>query len=176
MRIDRSLLLVVDVQNCFINDATKHVIEPINQLIRHWHVHNGLIIFSRFINPKGGPWERFRNWQGARTEPEILLHPDLISQGGQIIDKHSYSAWGNELAKRCQERHIETVVLCGVDTNECVLATAIAIFDSGSRPLVAADACASRGVQFHTAAIKLLEVLIGKEQVIRNSQLLLLEN
>ncbi len=173
MGIETSLLLVVDVQNGFINGETERVLAPINELIEHWRKKSQPVVFSRFINPAGGMWEKLRQWKDCRDEPEISLHPDLDKGDNLVIDKKTYSAWGADVADICKERGIGTVTVCGVDTNECVLATAIDIFDAGLRPVVVADACASKGQAFHTAALKLLEVLLGKEQVVNRSSLVM---
>jgi nicotinamidase-related amidase len=64
------------------------------------------------------------------------------------------------------EREIDTVVLCGVDTDACVMATALDAFDHGLRPLVLSDLCASSGGDsYHQAALMLLERNIGRRQL-----------
>lgn len=164
----KSLLLVVDVQNGFVNDDTKHILEPINTLIRRWRHEQAPIVFSRFINPESGPWERLMGWDGCRSDPEIRLHPNLEVDGGPIIDKHVYSSWTNEVADYCKKRALDTVLLCGIDTDQCVLATAVDIFQTGLlKPLIVSDCCASSaGDKFHQAGLLLLERLIGKKQIV----------
>ncbi len=174
MNIDtsRTLLLIVDVQNGFVNNQTEHVINPINLLIKQWESFNASIVFSRFINPENGPWERFRDWHECKSEPDILLHPKLNNGNNLIIEKFTSSAWGDDLVQLCANQKLDMVMLCGIDTNECVLATAIDIFDAGLRPVVVRDACASAsGESFHDAALMLLERLIGQDQIIESADL-----
>ncbi len=170
---DAALLMVVDTQNSFINDHTRHVLRPINELINYWRNQKGSIVFSRFINPEGGPWEKLRSWRECKTEPEILLHSELDKGKDMVVDKHTYSAWGDDVVQLCVSRRLDTVVLCGIDTNECVLATAIDVFDHGFRPVIIRDACASAaGERFHEAALVLLERLLGSEQIIAGSAIM----
>lgn len=166
-----SLLLVVDVQRGFIHKQTERVIAPINRLLAEWRQTGQPVAFSRFINPAGGLWERLRDWHGCKTEADTALHDSLEVKGDLVLEKQTYSAWGPDLEALCRKKNISKVVLCGVDTNECVLATAISIFDAGLVPVVVRDACASQGVEFHETALKLLEVLLGKEQVVSNRAL-----
>ena len=59
------------------------------------------------------------------------------------------------------------VSLCGIDTDACVMATALDLFQNGIRPVVLAEACASHaGPDYHEAGLKLLARLIGREQIV----------
>lgn len=93
-----ALLLVVDAQNSFTNDYTRQVLSPINELINHWRSKSS-IVFSRFVNPDRGPWEKLRNWGECKTEPDILLHPELNKGKDLVVDKHTYSAWGDDVVQ-----------------------------------------------------------------------------
>ncbi len=167
-----SLLLVVDVQNGFVNDNSKHVLKPINKLIEHWRSNNGTIVFSRFINPENGPWERLMGWHDCKAGSDTLLHPSLKRGDDFIISKHAYSSWQPEVSELCEKLSFDTVALCGIDTDQCVLISAVDIFQAGLKPLVAADCCASSaGEKFHRAGLLLLERLVGKQQVLTSSQL-----
>lgn len=171
--MENTLLLVVDVQNGFVNDSTRHVLEPINALIRQWRENDKTIVFSRFINPENGLWERLRDWHECKTGPATLLHQDLLTDGAAVRDKQTYTAWGPDLAELCRDRLLDTAVLCGIDTNECVLATAMDIFDAGIRPIVAVDCCASgAGDRFHQAGILLLERALGAHQMLSSQAIL----
>lgn len=171
--ISQSLLLVVDVQNAFVNEQTQHIIIKINRLLRYWRAEKGTVVFSRFINIDEGPWERLRGWSECKTAPDILLHAALDSGDDMVIDKHTYSAWGDDLIQLCTAHVLGEVVLCGIDTNECVMATAIDIFDHGFRPIVVSDACASAsGEKFHESALLLLEKLLGREQIIASNEIM----
>lgn len=173
LSISSALLLVVDVQNGFVDEDTEHILEPINELLAYWRKNEGVIVCSRFINPEGGLWERLRDWHECKDEPDILLHPALEKGKDLVKDKQTYTAWGADLSKLCAERGLDTAVLCGIDTNECVLATAIDVFEAGIKPLVVADCCASSaGDKFHQAGLLLLERLIGREQIIDSAKIL----
>jgi nicotinamidase-related amidase len=166
------LLLIVDVQEGFVkNDETAAVLPVLNRLIDKFGHDN--TVASRFINPPGGAWERLMDWHRMKEEPDTRLHPELKAEGLKVFEKRTYSAWNAELQRLCQERRIQNVYIGGIDTDQCVLATAIDIFSAGLRPVIVADACASSAdVSFHDAALKLLERLIGADQLVTSEKLL----
>ena len=60
----------------------------------------------------------------------------------------------------------EEVTLVGVDTDACVLATAIDLFEMGIKPIIIEDCVGSSGGEgCHEAGMLLLKRSIGKEQI-----------
>jgi nicotinamidase-related amidase len=89
-----------------------------------------------------------------------------------VFKKSTYSAWSHEVIALCMAQQVKDVVVVGVDTNECVLATAISIFEDGFTPWVVGDATATGGgEQMQKTAITMLENLLGKQQVIMAKEL-----
>lgn len=164
----KQLLLVVDVQNGFINHDSNHVIEPMVRFINRWQERStGPIIYSRFINLDNSPWEKLMGWKRLKTEPDTAIDSNLPIEGVEIFKKGTYSAWSKEVQQICDGGGIKEVVLCGIDTDQCVLETAIDIFEANLRPIVISDLCASSaGKEYHQAGLKVLRRLIGEKQVI----------
>jgi nicotinamidase-related amidase len=66
-----------------------------------------------------------------------------------------------------ERRKISEVFLCGIETDCCVLKTAVDLFEHHYRPVVLSSACASRaGKENHEAGLKILRRMIGNEQVV----------
>lgn len=62
---------------------------------------------------------------------------------------------------------VKEVYIAGIDTDCCVLKTAIDIFERNIRPIVLIDYCASNGGdESHRSAIRVLERTIGKKQIV----------
>ena len=84
-----------------------------------------------------------------------------------IIEKHGYSACCPEVLDILRAHDIKEVHLAGVDTDCCVLKTAVDLFEENIRPIVLTEYCASDGgVESQKAGIKVLERLIGTEQLL----------
>jgi nicotinamidase-related amidase len=160
-------LLVVDVQNCFLNDFTRHVPGRIVALIERGAY--APILFTRFVNPPGGPYHRFLRWHDCAGEPGTNLAPELqpYVQGGEIFTKPGYAGISDELAAFLVNERYSQIAIAGIDTDMCVLKVAMDIFDLGIRPLVLTDCCASTaGLQTHLAGLAVLARNIGADQLL----------
>lgn len=174
MKLHKSLLLVVDMQKGFLGaDDAKVVVPTINRLVEHWQGYGWPIVYSRFVNLEGSNWERLRDWHELKRQPDTELADELTVDPTYVFKKSTYSAWSADTAQVCAIQGVQDVVIVGVDTNECVLATAISVFDAGLTPWLVEDACASNGGQeAHDKAIELLAILMGSQQIVSSTQIL----
>lgn len=162
-----SCLLVVDVQSGFICPPTA----PIPAAVRAFCDKRSFDhrVFTRFINPgAGGSFIEILGWPHLQDESEISLAPEVADLPTLVIDKHAYSPFvDTKLEDRLRNLGVHEVYLCGIDTDICVLTTAVGLFDRGFRPMVIADLSMScAGPEFHEAAIKLLPRYIGADNVV----------
>ena len=64
-----------------------------------------------------------------------------------------------------REGGITEIHICGIDTEGCVLKTAVDLFDAGVRPVVLVVACASTGGdELHRIGLRTMRRLIGERQ------------
>lgn len=159
-----SCLMLIDVQNGFINDNTKHILPRIEQLVKDFSEHNkgSLIVATQFINKDESPFINFLGWNSIMGGEETELCLPSGDIGFYTIEKSGYSGYFNTKAFG-----IDTVYLAGVDTDACVLETAMDFFQNNIRPIVLEHYCASSGgEEIHEAAIKILRRNIGDKQII----------
>lgn len=159
--LEQKLLLVIDVQRGFINTHTKSIVPVIERIASNY----SQIIATRFFNPPQSNFRKLLNWQAMdRSTNEFLLALSLPNP--LILDKCQYSALTPNLLNYLRELSIIEVHLCGIDTDACVLKTALDMFDKGFRPIVLGYACASSGgLELHESALKILSRSIGCEQI-----------
>jgi nicotinamidase-related amidase len=163
---ERSVLLLVDVQNGFVNSASAHVVPVIERLAQRWQLAGGPVVATRFHNPAGGNWERLLDWHLLKERPEVDLVPEVAALDPVTIDKTSYTSFTDEFVVLQKENRWDNVVLCGIDTDICVLKTAVDAFEMGLTPIVLADAIASHaGAEAHRAGLAVLTRFIGKRQI-----------
>ena len=159
----RSALLIVDVQVGFVNNATCHIVPKVEALQKEYpHVYA-----TRFINAEGSPYRKLLDWhrfdESSNDVPLAFLPADNVT----IIDKHIYTCVDDDFLKDLCSKGIEEVAICGIDTDACVSACAVDLFENGFRPVILSDACASHaGAEFHQAALRILTRLIGKSQIV----------
>jgi nicotinamidase-related amidase len=158
------LLVVVDAQEVFADPGSPWavprfagVVEPIERLADAF---GERVRFTRFVVPDepAGSWvPYYRRWSFAAAEgAEALfaLAAPLRDRAGATLDRPTFSKWDAELAGELGDG--DELVLCGVATDCCVLATAVAAVDAGAQVRVVADACAGADDAAHERALALL--------------------
>lgn len=168
-------LVVVDLQNGFISADSAHVVPVIADLAARWLAAGRLVIFTRYANYPGSPYERLVGWRAMHGPPdtdmvaevaELVGHP-----GAVLLDKATYSALAGEGLALIRGHGITDLYICGIATDGCVLATALAAFDAGFVPWVLTDAIASNATshppaEVHAAGLLVMSRSIGAGQMI----------
>lgn len=158
-----SALLIVDVQVGFVNDATRHILPKVEALQKQYpHVYA-----TRFINAEGSPYRRLLDWHRFYESSDDVPLAFEPADGVVVIDKHVYTCVTPAFLEDLRSKGIEEVAICGIDTDACVSACAVDLFENGFKPVLLSEACASHaGAEFHEAALRILARLIGKKQIV----------
>lgn len=159
----KNLLLVIDVQKAFINDNTIQVVERICDLINNNEYDS--VIFTRFINYNDSIWVQKLNYKECITDDSKRLMID--TKNNLVFDKNRYSALTSELKKYIEDNKIDNIYLCGIDTECCILKTALDLFEDKYNVYVLKNYCAcTHGELRHNNAIEILKRNIGEKYVI----------
>ncbi len=183
---ETTALIVVDLQNDFCSPggyyagtgqnvaALAAAVEPASRLLHRAREAGMPVVFTRIVrHPSTGPTENRhrllpRRWfsQGKRLVPGtwgadlvggLQPRPDEL-----VLDKNGYSAFhGTELEAHLHACGVRTLVLCGVLTYACVLATAFAAFDRGFDVVLATDATGSWVEGLGPASFEIVDLLLG---------------
>ena len=167
---ETSVLLVVDAQRGFVNSRSRHVVPVIADLVSRWQAAGGATMFTRYYNFEGSPFERLVRWTAMRDGPATDITPELeqhAERSTAVLDKVTYTAL-TETGRLLVEAHgWKDLFICGIDTECCVLTTAVDAFELGLTPWLVADACASTGgPESHEAGLLVARRSIGRRQVI----------
>ena len=161
-----TMLLVVDVQNGFLNEHTRHILTVVNALMGAFAARNQAVALTRFVNRPGSGFDRWIGWTRFMHSPENDICDELDAGAAPVFIKHGYTAFTPAFEKHLGTLGIGRLVLCGIATDGCVLKSAVDAFERGIEPLVATDACASHGGhEVHEAGLLLLGRFIGKDQL-----------
>src|SRR6266508_1427971 len=158
------LLVVIDMQRVFGEPSSPWytpgfgtVVEPVRRLVAAF---GDRVAFTRFLVPEvpEGSWTGYYElWPFAR-EPGAAPLLDLVAPfaGGPcpLVEKPTFSKWGPEL--RALSGESRTLVLCGVATDCCVTAPAVAAADAGMYVRVVADACRGADDAAHERALAVM--------------------
>jgi nicotinamidase-related amidase len=163
-----ALHIVVDMQEVFRSHpewgtpALTGIIPPIQRLLA---VRPDNAYFTRFIPARRadeatGMWQRYyRRWSSVTTDrldpAQVEIVHELQPWARRVADKWGYSALSN------QELHdaavaAQDVILTGVESDVCVLATALDAVDAGLRVILAIDALSSASPTCHAKALDIL--------------------
>lgn len=89
-----------------------------------------------------------------------------------MIDKTIYSVFTDDGANVLAEGGFTDLVFCGLDTDTCVLKSAVDAFERDYTPWLLRDACASHSdPSYHRSALTLAGRFIGVNQIIRTADL-----
>jgi biuret amidohydrolase len=184
-------VVVVDMQNDFCHpdgyyakvgrdvSALAATIAPVTALIARARAAGCSIFYTRLVyDPRLGAMEerhaiRPKRWtaSGERLLPgtwgAAVVDELAPSAADVVIDKPGYSAFDStELERLLADRRVRAVVLCGVVTYACVLATAFAAFDRGLDVILASDAAGSWNAGLGQATADIVDLLLGHAVVI----------
>ena len=162
--MNKKLLLIIDLQESFINECTKLLPQKIEKLL----ISNKFdyIVFTKFINDDNSNFYRILNYKGCMTEKDRNIVID--TKNYKIIEKRVYTAYNDELKSYIDSNNIKTIYLCGIDTDACVLKTTLDLFENNLDVKVIEDCSMSHsGIEYHNSAINMLRKLIGNQNVIK---------
>jgi nicotinamidase-related amidase len=159
-------LIVIDVQRGFVNDESQHVVSKVIELIRQARAKDIPVFFTRFINHAQSGHVKWMRWSRLMSPPEIELHPEILPFADVVFDKPGYTSLVPPVRMWLGERRIARLYCCGVDTESCVLKTAVDAFEADIEPIVVHNACASHaGQAAHEAGLFVLSRVIGQNQI-----------
>jgi len=175
MNEHRPVLVVVDVQNGFITEHSQPVVPLIVDLVRRWQAAHGDVIFTRYLNYPGSPFERLIGWTKMTDGPEIELVTELAPYVGAhipVVNKYIYTLFTPEGTSLVKEHRWTDLYICGIDTENCVLKTAVDAFERNLTPWILKDACASHsGPEAHAAGLFVVSRSIGTNQIIQTASI-----
>lgn len=169
MDIDRTALVVVDVQNGFVTDVSRPVVPVIADLVERWTAGGRPVVFTRYLNYPGSLFERLFDWRKLSHAPETDIVPELADAAAKapVINKHGYTLFNEEGRALVEENGWTELVFCGIDTEICVLKSAVDAFEAGITPWILTDASASHSSQAsHDAGIFIGRRFIGPSQFV----------
>lgn len=162
--------LVVDMQELFRSHpdwgtaSLTAIVAPIRRLLE---AKPGNAYFSRFVPPQQmdhavGAWRRYyQRWRNVtldRMDPDLVnVIAELRVWEQRVVDKTGYSALGNPDFRRlvsAPDGHC--LILSGVETDVCVLSTAMEAMDLGLRVILAVDAITSSSAKCHDLALQIV--------------------
>ncbi len=165
-----NILIVIDIQNGFMNDKTVQTYNKISELLKN-KIFNK-VIATKYKNVNGSNIEKMIGWTNLRSKKSQEIMPEVYKLCDCVTVKEDcYSAYTKEMIEKLKEENGNKlpyrIFICGLDTECCVLKTAVDFFENGIRPIVLSNYCFSTaGQKYHDAGILCLTRLIGKYNIV----------
>lgn len=168
----RSALIIIDMQEGFINSNTKELIEKISRFIDKNKKGFETIIETQYVNHMYSPCHVFNGWNECMEySTSVDIVPQLVSKADFIYKKDTYSCWHGQLRTRIKSLKVNKVYLCGVNIEHCILHSTLDIYNELQDCAVIRDLCGSTtGINSYNAAIQVLEECITKQRVVTAEQ------
>ena len=157
------LLLVIDLQNGFINEVTKSSIIDIKELIDSNRFDK--VVFTRFINDENNQTFKKLNYNNFIDEDSRKICID--TSNNLVIDKKTYTAYNSKLLDYIKTNNINNIYLCGIDIECCVLVTALNLFENNYNVFVLKNyVYCTHGEERKNNALEILKRDIGENNII----------
>ncbi len=144
----QAALVVVDVQQAF--SVPTKIVEGIRRYSRRFRQR----IFTQFVNPPGSLFRK-KLGQGSCApgsgDLRLIVRPD---PGDMVIRKAGYGLKARDI-RRIKNAGVTRAIVCGVDTDACVLGVMFSLFDAGIVCHVKEDLCWS-STGLHEAGLKII--------------------
>lgn len=118
-------LLIIDVQPCF--NPPQWLVEGINRLLGRMP---SVATVERHDESRT-PFARQLGWQPAADDQSLVA-------ADKVFIKHGYGPTA-EILDHLKSLNPERVLVCGIQTDTCVLAAGFALFDAGLQPTLLTD-------------------------------------
>lgn len=154
----RKVLVIIDVQEAFLRDHNRYIIEAIVGLIAAEPY--DFYVDTVFDVDENSLWKQQQNWT-IESKNIVTAAPIVKALKGRerlTLKKDTRSAFKGtvDLAALLHEKHIEEVHLVGLATHDCVLATAFESFDLGFPVYVLEECCESTTPGRHSEGVAML--------------------
>jgi len=163
---DNSALVVIDMQTYFVNRHTKNLPKQIAEFIKGNEGKFDFVIFTRFVNKEDSNFVKCLNWRECFNSDQTAIHPELLSLANKnkVFEKRSYSIFKSKpLAEFLRKKGIRKLVLCGIDIDACVLASAFEAFDLGYDLKILTELSLSHsGEKLNRAALEIIRKNLQK--------------
>ena len=156
---EKSALLLIDIQDFYFPGGSSTLVEPEKAAA------NAALLLARFREDKM-PVIHVRHNASSGAEINATVKP---ASGEKIISKDEVNCFLNtDLLDYLKANHLQTIVICGMQTHMCVEAATRAASDYGFNCILIHDACATKTLTFGDKTVKSEDVHNATLATLRN--------
>lgn len=161
--------------HCMMEAEAKKIITPILNLTRAFRGTGNHVVFAcdsfmegDFIFRGRFPPHAIRGTGGDYPIPELEMRPSDL----YLPKRRMSSFYKTDLDQTLRTWGVHTVAVCGINTNVCVLLTAMDAIQNDFHSIIVSDACACHRPDLHEATLKLYEsfLLLGLFRIMTSGE------
>lgn len=184
-----TLFVCIDMQRLFLEPGDWYCPEGLGILpncAALAEAGQGRTVFTRFVTAHSaseaeGSWHRYYTHWDSVTLSQVGLQAMEIAEGlhpfatpDRTFDKATHSAFESpEFVHHIEARAPDAMVIFGIETDVCVLATVMTAVDRGIRVLLPEDALASSDMASHEACLSRVYPRMDQQIEITDTQTVL---
>lgn len=169
----RKLLLVIDVQNGFVNQQNEWIPAKLAAYINASDYTD--VFATSYVNAEGTACYKRLGWRNCMTSEEQAICPELDGLYSKVYTRSTYNSVTMSLGGAIAQGNYDQIDVVGMSATRGVLATAYVLFDMGYKVYVIPALCADATEQIFRGNIPCLDVpdIPVKETVITLKDFLL---
>ncbi|MBN2675802.1 MAG: isochorismatase family protein [Alphaproteobacteria bacterium] len=153
-------LLIIDVQKCFINKHTEHIVSKIENIQKEYDT----VIISSFFNKEKSFFRENLNWNKCAKSSEEHSLAFKPKNNSTFLEHSNYSCITKDFLNFVREKDITEIHLCGMDTDACVLKTAFDCIEYDLNIQILVNFIGSSGgKEMHESGLNILYRNLGKK-------------
>lgn len=170
-------LVIVDMQEGFMNKETEHLRAKLQEFLKEKQSFFDYIVATRYVNHENTACSVFEGWTGCMegSGEEDLINEVRTSDLCAVFTKDKYSCYNSELKDFIKSNDIDKLYYVGVNTGCCVLHSAFDSYSDLVDSYVIEDLCGSTsGKHSHDCAIQILKECITEQRIIASDSIKLI--
>lgn len=179
---NKNVLLIIDMQqeDSFVLENLDTVIANTSTLLDTARRQQIPVIYTRHVNsadgsdlPRGEPRASDGGPSSYRAGTrQVQIIAQLAPQSGEwVLDKRRYSAFHRtDLDARLKASGIDTLIICGVLTDVCVLGSVFDAFALGYQVRLVSDACTTTTLAGHHSALLIMANWVYALEILTSDQ------
>lgn len=127
------------------------------------------VISTSFRNDDGSAFQELLHWDGLSDPGTWAVNERIARLSDVIFTDCTYFPVTKQMVAWMSEHEIGSVVICGIETDCCVMHAAAQTFELGMPTAVAEYACmSSHGTDWHEPALSMIGSRIGYDNVLHD--------
>lgn len=157
---DKTCLVIIDLQAQFRYEGFDNLVANVIRLVDFgWYDH---VVSFKLCNDEDAPFYKLSGWEGCMDEDSRKIPESLVVRSERVFEKRTSSCCTSEFLEFLKENGITRCDLCGIDTHNCVLSSAFALFDLGIKVGLLSTCSSSRHHNdLHESAVAIFDHAFG---------------